>query len=364
MCMFVADRKRAEHGEAFTLVELLVVVSIIALLIAILLPSLQNARRLAKRAACRANVRSIAQAGLTYAVEDPHELAIPIGEGDGHPLHQQVYYSYVGFGGKSGLGVTGSTRESLWSGNNLMASVHRPMNELLYPGGLMGGTPSRSGGISWSKDAKQSLSVYHCPADRGFPGFHQIGWEVSGLSGYDYFGTSYACNPLFVGYPGEGERLQSNGMYLRPVSRTPSPSNTVLYWEYAARYATFAANTGDYDQSGCYWGSEPYTTWADYTAKGHHGRDFHFNTSFADGHTAWVQIKGHGRVGIGDQDRKMPPSCQGGVCNCIFLRGLGWQLDTLPAELVRTHKVRSDSGDSMIPGPDGESVELFDVVDR
>lgn len=54
---------------AFTLVELLVVVSIIALLISILLPSLRNAREQAKLVKCLAHTRGMGQATMAFAAD-------------------------------------------------------------------------------------------------------------------------------------------------------------------------------------------------------------------------------------------------------------------------------------------------------
>jgi prepilin-type N-terminal cleavage/methylation domain-containing protein/prepilin-type processing-associated H-X9-DG protein len=55
--------------KAFTLVELLVVVSIIALLISILLPALNTAREVTEKTICATNLRSITAAVLQYAAD-------------------------------------------------------------------------------------------------------------------------------------------------------------------------------------------------------------------------------------------------------------------------------------------------------
>ena len=61
------NRNRPHSNGGFTLVELLVVISIIALLISILLPSLRRARDQAKSVKCVAHARGLAQAGLSFS---------------------------------------------------------------------------------------------------------------------------------------------------------------------------------------------------------------------------------------------------------------------------------------------------------
>ncbi|MHC4992681.1 MAG: type II secretion system protein, partial [Planctomycetota bacterium] len=58
-----------KNTRAFTIVELLVVVSIIALLIGILLPAIGKARDQARLTQSQANLRQLGQAHMTYAAE-------------------------------------------------------------------------------------------------------------------------------------------------------------------------------------------------------------------------------------------------------------------------------------------------------
>lgn len=61
--------KKQRTIRGFTLVELLVVISIIALLLAMLMPSLQKARENAKTVVCRSNVKQMGLASSLYSNE-------------------------------------------------------------------------------------------------------------------------------------------------------------------------------------------------------------------------------------------------------------------------------------------------------
>jgi len=72
--------RAAQRTRGFTLVELLVVISIIALLISILLPSLRAARDQAKLTTCLAHIRGTGQAAMVFAQDHNNHFQISTDE--------------------------------------------------------------------------------------------------------------------------------------------------------------------------------------------------------------------------------------------------------------------------------------------
>jgi len=82
---------RHTRPQGFTLLELLVVISIVALLISLLLPALQKAREAAQTAVCGSNQRQAAVAALTYANDSGGIVYIEGSGGSYNAITSQQY---------------------------------------------------------------------------------------------------------------------------------------------------------------------------------------------------------------------------------------------------------------------------------
>ncbi len=359
--MYLRKRKVAPAG--FTLVELLVVVSIIALLIAILLPSLRKARESAKQTACMANIRGIASAALTYAADDSSETIIPtaaiaVGVIPEKSLRATVNQARLGnyaYGGKSGVGgPTVSTKNSLYGGSNYMASYYRPLNRVLYRTGFKGPKTSSGGrggnSQDWAEDTKADAALFKCPSDTGYKGQHYDWWSQNPrYSSYDFFGTSYSANVFWTGMHGAACCMASNSPYLRPVSRIPNPANTVAYIENVGRYAwnhhdpassKYGGPFGDVLANPEYPEGRGGPKW--------HQLGWYYNMAFCDGHASYIKIKSY--IPVKPYPCNMTGDCKSGcgsdtgTCTWIMIRGRGWQWDTLPAARIETKIPNPASG--------------------
>lgn len=103
--LFMNPPSQITHPHSFTMVEVLVVVSIISVMAALLLPATQKVKEVARAAQCQNNVRQIGMAMLMYAQEDPNEklpnfldyafTAPPAGASNFWYWQRLAYYHYL-----------------------------------------------------------------------------------------------------------------------------------------------------------------------------------------------------------------------------------------------------------------------------
>lgn len=360
---------RRNPRTAFTLVELLVVITIIALLISILLPSLKNARHQSKTVKCLSNLKQIMTAGLLYGADDPNENVIPA-----HPRVDTTtggratqYYEWGGkagrgdsFGGISIVGDPLAFMQSIYGTRFDRGPADRPLNRYLYKEPFTRHTDPGIDGANYWSDANKDLDIFNCPGDDGWQGGDTAPWQAylrSGMSSYDHFGTSYTMNAAFA-RSGACESVDVIAMaaFLRPQSRVPNPAKMIIYMENAARYS-YQWNYGidEHGQESAYYCNGARPPYYEETFGGWHGKDWVFNQSFLDGHAANLRVQGHikppPRLRIYPWWRNRQSTWS--QFRCVTWRGQDWQLDALPAPPVQTNIACSTAWD----GDTGSTVD-------
>ncbi len=213
--------------QAFSLIELLVVVAIVALLVAVLLVSLRSAREASRSSVCLSNLRQHGAAWQLY-INDYDSFPVC----DSLPFPQGMTDQIYSWGGIDFYEDQNQAQPG-W----LLAD--RPIN--LYIGGK---TRDRS-----------TLGVFRCPSDNGMRGSangNDIEWyeffghnsmaEDAGDSIFSMVGTSYSANDWLYCTPGSqvGWNVPGWTTYrenLGPNHVETSASRLVLLGDFGGHYA-------------------------------------------------------------------------------------------------------------------------------
>ncbi|MCG8405648.1 MAG: DUF1559 domain-containing protein [Phycisphaerales bacterium] len=230
---FIRKQLSVARAGAFSLIELLVVITIIALLLVILLPALSMMRRNSKLIQCQANLKNLTTAWNQYLMTYNYHFF-------------QGVNKQLNFGGKQGSNTP-------YFGPN----VRKPLNPMLGE----------------KEITMNDIPTFRCPADTG--------GETVSPSCYQVFGTSYESNVRLVGDtnfyipPQDPSRdvwlkVRKRIADLRSSRVTASPSETPLVGDigWLARWDRV---------------SRERVAW--------HGDYKRFNIGFLDGHVAYVRIR-------------------------------------------------------------------------
>ncbi len=126
-----SQRNCSEH-RGFSLIELLVVISVIGVLVALLLPAIQSAREAARRIQCSNNLKQLALACLNY--ESVYE-AFPIGI----PMMYEPDPAFGYFGTTQSLFVSmlgQLEQQPLYNAVNFSRSIYASANYTIFATGL------------------------------------------------------------------------------------------------------------------------------------------------------------------------------------------------------------------------------------
>ena len=241
-------RRFPPKPSAFTLVELLVVISVIGILAGLLLPALSKARARAMEVKCASNLRAWGQAFYLYAsdyngylphTDDEGRNAPPFTYNANHPEHESCYVDvlppYLG---------------------------QRPWRD--YPDGQ-----------------KPTSGVWQCPLARPLPdSAYNSSFKPSKQGYHSYVMNSYVEHDFLYGLP-YGVSLQPSFLKLESCAST---SKTILMFEQTLDPSQGYGQAGGFGTAGCYTAED-----ARALAERHRRdrRGLAGNVLYLDGHVGW-----------------------------------------------------------------------------
>ena len=180
--------------KGFTLVELLVVISIIALLISILAPSLKSARELVKENFCKTNINALNKSVAVYSELNKGFMMVY--------KHDKPGY-YLSAEGASGWGQVYKTFVAYkWDMSNV-GNINPLYGTYYEPNGDAMGF-----GLVYSNKLLEPSEMFYCPSQtatkstRAYYGYDHPwgGWlpDTDDVSGSDFIRISYMYNPWVV----------------------------------------------------------------------------------------------------------------------------------------------------------------------
>lgn len=305
--------------HAFTLIELLLVISIIALLVSILLPSLQAARQEGIRLKCVGNLKAIGGHGQNNGVSDSRGIV--------HPQSKAGEINWIGLGAwdyGGGDGRCGEMRSDwpVLGPDGTLGSIRRPFN-LAISG------PA----ISPLAEYKE----YRCPGDIGIatvPTYMPSYVDTSPCSIADNehawggplwgaVGTSYQGDFLwFRGREFNRTIALRIGSFMRPANMLANSSETLLFYE--GRFAQAMLSTREMREGA-----------PGFDIPGWHGKMCEFNAVMTDGHAQKIKLSGRGDMVdyLTEFDPFQYPYRAG------MARGPGWRYDAIPGAVVKERSI-------------------------
>jgi prepilin-type N-terminal cleavage/methylation domain-containing protein len=175
---------RSPIRDAFTLVELLVVVAVIGLLIGLLLPALSGARRAGQLVVSLSNVRQITGAALAYTYDNDDQWAvIPASQPEKGNTGPVSWCSW-GWGGRTASDYWKTAAGGVYH----LPAKRRPINRYAHP--------DIDCDVEETEATRVDLPVFRAPRDT--ESYQRQYWAAeptaTDIASYDDVGTSYHLN--------------------------------------------------------------------------------------------------------------------------------------------------------------------------